>query len=110
MKFLTLFLFIVTFACTSFLYAIEATPTSAAQLFKVCAQCHGKDGKNPAFGISDVIAGQDAVDLVESMNFFQESKFSQRGVTLVMAKQVKNLSKKQIEDLAIYISKLGKAK
>lgn len=110
MKFLTLFLFIVTFACTSFLYAIEASSTSSAQIFKGCAKCHGLDGKNAAFGRSDIIAGQDAVDLMESMMFFKESEFSQRGVTLVMAKQVKNLSKEQIEGLAIYISKLGKAK
>jgi len=110
MKFFTLLLFIVAFTSTSFLYAKETTATSPAQIFKRCAKCHGEDGKNPAFGRSDAIAEQDPVDLVESMNFFKESEFSHKDVTLVMAKQVKNLSKKQIEDLAIYISKLGKVK
>jgi len=77
---------------------------------KVCAKCHGLDGKNPAFGRSEAIAGQDVEDLIESINFFKESQFGKKGVILVMAKQVKHLNEEQIENLAEYISKIGTKK
>lgn len=77
-------------------------------IFKKCAGCHGSDGKNKAFGKSGVIAGQDAADLVESLTFYKESEFKGQGSTLVMAKQLKTFSAKDITDLALYISKLPK--
>ncbi|WP_458700688.1 c-type cytochrome [Sulfurospirillum sp. 1307] len=80
----------------------------AKEIFKGCAKCHGKDGKNKAFGMSDAIAGQSVEDLIDSMNFFKDSKFEGRGVTKVMAKKIKVLNDKQIEELANYISNLKK--
>jgi cytochrome c553 len=101
---------LISLVFTSSLFARGELSTIPSEIFKGCAKCHGKDGKNPAFGRSEAIAGQDVEDLVESINFFKESQFGKRGVILVMAKQVKHLNEKQIEDLAVYISKLGKAR
>lgn len=94
----------------SLLFARGELATEPSEIFLGCAKCHGQDGKNPAFGRSEALAGQDVEDLVESINFFKESKFGTKGVILVMAKQVKHLSEEQIENLAVYISKLGKVK
>ena len=80
-----------------------------SEIFNGCAKCHGKDGRNPAFGRSEPLAGQEVEDLIESINFFKDSDFGKKGVILVMAKQVEHLNEKQIEDLAVYISKLRKA-
>jgi len=102
-------LLIVTLSVVS-LYAKVNSLSSSSEIFNGCAKCHGRDGLNPAFGTSEPIAGQPEEDLIESMNFFKESQFKGRGVILVMARQVKYLSQKQITDLATYISNLNKVK
>jgi len=107
MKFNTFILIVISFVFTSSLYARGEISTIPSEIFKGCAKCHGSDGKNPAFGRSEALAGQEVEDLVESINFFIESKFGAKGVINVMAKQVKHLNEEQIEDLATYISKLG---
>jgi len=108
MKSNTTILLLMSLVLTSSLYARGELSTVPSEVFKGCAKCHGQDGKNPAFGRSEPIAGQDVEDLVESINFFKESSFEGKGVILVMAKQVNHLNEKQIEDLATYISNLGK--
>ena len=108
MKFHTIILILISLVFTSSLYARGEISTVPSEIFKGCAKCHGLDGKNPAFGRSEALAGQDVEDLIESINFFKDSEFGERGVTLVMAKQVKHLNQQQIEDLAKFISKLGK--
>jgi cytochrome c553 len=110
MKLNTIFLILTTLVFTSSLYARGELSSIPSEIFKGCAKCHGKDGMNPAFGRSEAIAGQEVEDLIESINFFKDSDFGKKGVILVMAKQVNHLNAKQIEDLAVYISKLGKAK
>jgi len=107
MKLHTLILVIISLVFTSSLYARGEKSTIPSEIFKGCAKCHGKDGKNPAFGRSEPIAGQDIEDLVESINFFKESAIGGKGVMLVMAKQVKHLNEKQTADLASYISEMG---
>lgn len=109
MKFNPILLLIITLIFTSSLYARGNIYTTPSDVFKGCAKCHGKDGKNPAFERSEALAGQDVEDLIESINFFKDSNFNGKGVILVMARQVKHLNVKQIENLAIYISKLGRA-
>lgn len=110
MKYKIIFPILLFFTLNSLLFARGELSTDPSEIFKGCAKCHGLDGKNPAFGRSEALAGQDVEDLVESINFFKESKFESKGVILVMAKQVKHLNEEQIENLAIFISKLGKAK
>ncbi|MBE0491571.1 MAG: c-type cytochrome [Sulfurospirillum sp.] len=106
MKVKIILLFLIYFTCTSILLAEEKSLKKTSELFKVCAKCHGKDGKHKAYGRSEPIAGMDAQDLKENLIFFQESVFDNAGVMRVMSKQVKNLSKQDIEDLAKYISNL----
>jgi cytochrome c len=91
---------------SNLLYARGNTSTKPADVFKGCAKCHGKDGRNTAYGRSDVLAGQSVKDLKDSIMFFKKSTFERRGVMLVMSKQVKHLSEKDVENLAVYISKL----
>jgi cytochrome c553 len=104
-------LLIITFLLFGSLFAREITrSTVPSEIYKGCAKCHGKDGRNIAYGRSDEIAGQDVEDLVESINFFKDSQFGSRGIIHVMANQVKHLNDEQIEALAKYISNLGKKK
>lgn len=107
MKFNTFILIVISLVFTSSLFARGEISTIPSEIFKGCAKCHGVDGKNPAFGRSEALAGQEVEDIVESINFFIDSKFGAKGVINVMAKQVKHLNEAQIEDLAEYISKLG---
>ena len=106
MKFNSIILLLTSLAFTSSLYAKGVTSTIPSEIFKGCAKCHGKDGKNEAYGRSEALVGQPVEDLVESINFFKESEFGKKGVILVMAKQVNHLNENQIEELAVYISKL----
>lgn len=101
------FLLPCAFLASSLLNAAEP-PRDGASLFKQCAGCHGKDGQNKAFGRSGIIGGQSAEDLLESLMFFKTSEFTTHSSATVMAKQVKNLSEKDIQELAQFISKLKK--
>lgn len=110
MKLHMIVLLLISLVFTSSMYARGKISTTPSEIFKVCAKCHGKDGKNLAFGRSEPLSDQEVEDLVESINFFKNSKFGKRGVILVMSKQVSHLNQQQIKDLAIYISKLGEKK
>ena len=96
--------FVISLLFYSFLNAAE----DGKALYAQCAGCHGKDGKNKAFGKSGVIAGQDSADLMESLNFYKESEFKGQGSTLVMAKQLKTFSTQDLNDVVTYVSKLPK--
>lgn len=109
MKLIATIITISSLFLASSLFARGEVSTIPSEIFKGCAKCHGKDGKNLAYGRSEELAGQEVEDLVESIEFFKDSKFGNQGVIIVMAKQVKHLNEEQIEDLAVYISKLGKA-
>ena len=108
MKLNSILLLLVTLVFTSSLFARGQVSTIPSEIFKGCAKCHGKDGKNSAYGRSEELVGQEVDELVESINFFKESQFGKKGIILVMAKQVKHLNDQQVEDLAVYISKLKK--
>ena len=45
-------LLLVSLVFTSCLYARGEISTIPSQIFKGCAKCHGKDGKNEAYGRS----------------------------------------------------------
>jgi len=108
MKLQTIILVLISLVFTSSLYARGKTSTIPSEIFKGCAKCHGKDGKNLAYGRAEPLAGQDTEDLVESINFFKESEFGKQGVILVMSKQVNHLNEIQVKELATYISKIGR--
>ncbi|WP_024954891.1 c-type cytochrome [Sulfurospirillum arcachonense] len=102
---LKLFVFILIPLTLTTSFANELTP---AEIFKDCAKCHGKDGKNPAYGRSAPIAGQKVEDLIQTINVYRNNEFRAKGVTTVMAKRVRILTDKQVKELAIFISKMGK--
>lgn len=106
MKIRIFLLMFLTFFIATSLSARGNTSTKPIDVFKGCAKCHGKDGRNTAYGRSDMLAGQSVEDLTESITFFKESTFERKGVMLVMSRQVKHLSDKDIENLAQFISKL----
>lgn len=106
MKLKLLLIFILSIFMINNLYARGNISTKPVDVFKGCAKCHGKNGRNTAFGRSEPLAGQNVEDLVESITFFKESTFERRGVMLVMSKQVKHLNEEDIKSLAEYISKL----
>ncbi len=90
------------------LHAQDLSLERGAQLFKICAGCHGEDGRNKAFGKSGIIAGQSKEDLLESVKFYRDSDFKAHGTSFVMSKQVKNMSAQDINDVVSYISSLPK--
>jgi len=106
MKLYTIIFLLISLVFTSSLNARGKTSTIPSEIFKGCAKCHGQNGENSAYGRAEPLLGQEVEDLVESINFFKESEFGKKGVILVMSKQVSHLNAQQIEDLAVYISKL----
>ena len=108
MKLNATILLLISLLFTTSVYARGKVSTVPSEIFKGCAKCHGKDGRNTAYGRAEPLAGQEVEDLVESINFFKESEFGKKGVILVMSKQVDHLNQNQIEELAEYISKLGR--
>ncbi len=108
MKLHTIILLLISLVFSSSLYARGKASTIPSEIFQGCAKCHGQDGQNSAYGKAEPLMGQEAEDLVESINFFKKSKFGKRGVILVMSKQVNHLNATQIKELAVYISKLGR--
>jgi len=92
---------ILTLFCS--LHVLNAA--DAAGIYKKCAGCHGKDGKHKAFDRSAVIAGESKDALFKKLIFFQSTD-SDKGTLSVMKRQLKNLTKEDMESLAEYISKL----
>ena len=76
------------------------------ELFSKCAGCHGVDGKTKALGKSEVIAGQNADDLVKKITEYKAGNRNVAGMGQLMQGQVKSLSDEDIKALANYISNL----
>lgn len=106
MKICTIYLLLFSYVFTSLLQAEDIALKKPSEIFKDCAKCHGKDGKHRPFNRSGPLAGREAADLVASMMPYKNDEIKGKGVTLVMAKRIKRLNQKEIENLAIYISKL----
>ena len=76
------------------------------ELYAKCAGCHGVDGKTKALGKSEVIAGQNADDLVKKITEYKAGNRNVAGMGQLMQGQVKSLSDEDIKALANYISNL----
>ncbi len=96
---------IIISGMTAVLFSISLA-ASPADLYKKCAGCHGEDGKHKAFDRSDIIAGKSKDELLKKLISFQNISSEATGTSKVMNKQLKNLSKEELEELADYISKL----
>lgn len=85
----------------------EAVATiDAAKLYVKCAGCHGQKGTMKALGKSGIIAGKSKDELIKLIKGYKAGTLNQYGMGAVMKGQVGNLSDKEIEALAEYISKL----
>jgi cytochrome c553 len=92
---------------TEFSYA-QSIENGEAIFKKRCIGCHGRDGRNKAFGKSNIIAGQPTAALREHLAFYKDSDFNERTSTAVMSKQVRKLDDKEIADVTAYVSTLSK--
>jgi len=81
---------------------------SAGEIYKTCAGCHGKNGEQKALGKSAPIAGQDVNKTIEQLQAYKSRNFDLHGMGGLMKGQVSHLKDKDIEALAIYISKMKK--
>lgn len=68
----------------------------------VCAACHGKDGNTPIDPSYPRLAGQHQDFLLQALGDYK----SDRRKNAIMGAQAKTLSKQDMEDLALYYSKL----
>jgi cytochrome c len=75
-----------------------------ASNYGACAGCHGINGEKKALGKSAVITGWDVNRTIAALNGYKDGSYggSMKGI---MKGQVMRLSKKDIENLAIEISK-----
>lgn len=93
---LTLFFFV--FSGNSF---AAGDATKGAELYKSCVQCHGADGRGNPDQEAPRIAGQYDWYVVSSIKQFKAGTERKNPKMLPF---IKNLSDKDIEDLAAYIS------
>jgi len=76
------------------------------EIYKRCVSCHGADGKTKALGKSEVIAGQNADDLVKKIEAYKAGTRNVAGMGALMKGQVGSLSDEEIKAVAAYISSL----
>jgi len=86
--------------------AAVATNEKGATIFKKCVGCHGADGKTKALGKSEIIAGQNAEDLVKKLTEYKAGTRNVAGMGTLMKGQVGSLSDEEIKAVADYISNL----
>jgi len=78
----------------------------AISLYNKCKGCHGSDGKIKALNISPIIASQNMDNLILKLKAYKFGKLNNYGMGRLMTTQTENLSIKEIELLAKYISNL----
>jgi len=81
---------------------------SAEERYNTCAGCHGKNGEEKALGKSAPITGQDINKTIEQLQAYKSRSLNLHGMGGLMKGQVSHLNDKDIEALAIYISKMKK--
>jgi cytochrome c553 len=73
-------------------------------LYAKCAACHGADGKTKALGKSEIIAGQNAVDLETKIAEYKAGTRNVNGMGAMMKAQVAMMSDEDIKAVAAYIA------
>jgi len=114
MKYILFTILLVAFSGCSNNENIEETNTikenvlvdvSSPGIYSMCAECHGTDGKNRAFGRSKVIAGWDASRVEKSIYAIINGTYK-GPMSGIMRTRVQNLSDEEIKEVSIYVSKL----
>jgi len=73
---------------------------------RLCSPCHGVNAEKSALTMSNIIKGWDKNKIKNRINFYKENNKISTKFQKIMKSQVKNLSKKEIEDITSYISTL----
>jgi cytochrome c553 len=75
----------------------------ATPLYQKCIACHGKSGEKKALGTSLIIKDMTKVDFIAAMNGYKNGSYGKAKKAL-MKPQVGNLTQKQIEEIATFIT------
>ena len=81
---------------------------NSKELYKNCAGCHGERGELSAMGESKTITAQKSNLTIKQLTAYKEGELNQYGLGNIMLLQLKNLSNKEIKELAIYIENMDK--
>ena len=79
---------------------------NSEELYKNCAGCHGENGELSALGQSKVITAQENNLSIKQLTAYKYGELNQYGLGNIMQLQLTNLSEKDIEALADYISNM----
>ncbi len=73
---------------------------------QVCSRCHGEQGQNKAYGVSQVISGMSQAEIEQALRGYRSGTYG--GVfKSVMREQAGSLSEQEIPALARHVSALG---
>jgi cytochrome c553 len=86
--------------------ASAADATRGATLVKTCQACHGADFNKPIDPSYPKLAGQHPDYIAHSLHAYKRGDGPNGRVNPIMAGQVANLSDKDMDDIAAYLSKL----
>jgi len=76
-----------------------------ARVYKMCADCHGTDGKNIALGRGRAIAGWEPQRTIDGLKMFTDGTY-QGPMAGIMKVKIEELSEEEKQQVAIYISNL----
>ena len=83
-----------------------AVATSASEIYRKCAACHGANGEKHALQKSATIGGESRNAILYQLKEYKAGRLDQYGMGQLMKGQVASLSESELSDLATYISKL----
>jgi len=94
---------IVSLVVSAILLIFTIGTASASDLYKRCVSCHGEDGSKKPLGTPYTIIGQSKDEIAAKLKGYKNGTYGGDKKN-IMASQVKNLSDRDIEELAEYIS------
>jgi len=78
----------------------------ASALYSKCIGCHGINGEKQALGKSAIIQDLNKEEIIKGLNGYKEGSLNKYGMGSLMKGQVISMSDKDIEEVAVYITKL----
>ncbi|MCF6309311.1 MAG: c-type cytochrome [Sulfurimonas sp.] len=91
-------------------YKPKSEETSAEEIFKRCSICHGKKAEKKSLGVSRVIAGLKAKEIINILEEYRAGKRDSYGYGNMMRGQATKLSHKNIKAVAKYIESFSHVK
>jgi len=82
--------------------------TRGKDIFQICAGCHGQNGEKNALSYSAKIQGWDKERVIKAIHGYKNGTYGGL-MASVMQKEVSRLKEEDIQNVAAYISTLGKA-